>query len=177
MTTLTTEQRSAQEQIYRSHHGWLHAWLSRRVSCSELAADLAHDTFIRLLRKPRDLQTPGQARSYLKVVAENLCTDMWRRQAVEQAWLDVLSARPEATDISPEEHAVIVETFCEIDAMLQRLPERVGQAFLMSQLEGLTYRQIAMHLGVSERSVKSYMARAMLECVLIEANFNDAALC
>lgn len=50
----------------------------------------------------------------------------------------------------------------------QALPERVRRAFLLAQLDGLTYRQIGVELGVSERMVKKYMARAMLHCLNLE---------
>lgn len=36
-------------QLYLDHHGWLHGWLRRRLDCTDTAADLAHDTFLRLL--------------------------------------------------------------------------------------------------------------------------------
>ena len=77
-------------------------------------------------------------------------------------------------DISPEDSAIIIETFCELDDMLRRLPEKVATAFILSQIEGLTYRDIALKLNVSERTIKNYMARAMMECVLIEARFHEA---
>ena len=54
-----------------------------------------------------------------------------------------------------------------MDALLDRLPEKVRTAFLLSQLEGLTYAAIAEHLVVSERTVKRYMARALEECILL----------
>ncbi len=175
MIDLTGMDNHTSEQLYRNHHNWLRGWLSHRLGCRELAADLAQDTFIRLLTKPRCLDNIDSARSYLRKVADRLCIDMWRRKSVEQAWLEVLAARPEGLHISPEEHAIIVETFCEIDAMLQRLPEKVANAFMLAQIEGLTYKQIAEQMNVSERTVKSYMAKAMLECILIEARFHEAA--
>src|SRR5690606_15422822 len=101
------------ERLYRNHHVWLQGWLNRKLGCSELAADLAQDTFLRLLSKPKPLADLDNARSYLRTVADRLCIDMWRRKAVEQAWLEVLASRPEEMAISPEEHAIIVETFCE----------------------------------------------------------------
>ena len=66
---------------------------------------------------------------------------------------------------SPEAQALILETLTELDALLDRLPARVRQAFLLAQLEGLTYAVIAERLGVSERMVKKYMAQAMLHCL------------
>jgi RNA polymerase sigma-70 factor (ECF subfamily) len=35
--------------MYSEHHGWLHNWLRKKLGCSQHAADLAHDAFIRVL--------------------------------------------------------------------------------------------------------------------------------
>ena len=66
-----------------------------------------------------------------------------------------------------EELALVVELLCRIDAMLDQLSPNARQAFLLAQIDGLTYLQIARQLAVSERMVKKYMAQAMLQCVLL----------
>ena len=119
------------------------------------------------------LEGAPQARQYLRTMANGLCIDLWRRREVEQAWLDALAAHPEAVAPSAEERAIVIETLCGIDAMLRQLPEKVATAFVLSQLHGLRYREIAVQLQVSERMVKKYMARAMLHCVLLQAGAGD----
>ncbi|MEM1144582.1 MAG: sigma-70 family RNA polymerase sigma factor [Pseudomonadota bacterium] len=163
------------DTLYREHHGWLRAWLQKRLDSDHDAEDLAHETFLRLHTHAKPLNNLSNARSYLRVTAGRMCIDMFRRRSVERAWLEALAAQPETLAVSPEQQAIIVETFCEIDEMLRRLPERVATAFILSQIQGMTYRQIGEQLGVSERSVKTYMARAMLECMRIEARFDGAA--
>ncbi|WP_066737312.1 sigma factor [Cupriavidus sp. D384] len=37
------------ESLYCDHHSWLKGWLHRRLGSAEQAADLAQDTFVRLL--------------------------------------------------------------------------------------------------------------------------------
>ena len=50
-------------------------------------------------------------------------------------------------------------------SLLDTLKPKVREAFLLSQLDGLTYKQIGERLGVGERMVKKYMAQAMLCCL------------
>ena len=156
------------QQLYSEHHGWLNAWLRKRLGCAHNAADLAQDTFLRLLAKDTDLPSLREPRAYLSTVAHSLLVNFWRRQAIERAYLDALARQPEQFAPSPEERELIMETLLAIDAMLQRLPSKVRQAFLWSQLDGLTYGVIAERLQVSERMVKKYMAQAMLHCLLLE---------
>lgn len=106
-------------------------------------------------------------RAYLHTVAKGLLINHWRRRDVERAYLEALAATPEACAPSPEARLLIIETLVRIDHMLAALPDKVRQAFLLSQLDGLTYAVIAERLGVSERMVKKYMARAMFECLLV----------
>ncbi len=102
-------------------------------------------------------------------MANGLCVDLWRRREVEEAWLQTLASHPEALMPSPEQQVVILEALMAVADMLARLPPKVSTAFVMAQIEGLTYREIASQLAVSERMVKKYMAQAMLQCALFEA--------
>jgi len=128
-------------RLYAEHHGWLNGWLRRQLGCNQRAADLA----------------------------QGLLINHWRRRQIEQAYLDALALQPEPVAPSPESQALIVETLLQVDAMLAQLPAKVRSAFLMSQLQGMTYAAIAIELGVSERMVKKYMAQGMLHCLLLVA--------
>lgn len=150
--------------LYEAHHGWLRAWLRRKLGCADKAADLAHDTFVRVLAQSRPVP-PDEPRAYLSTIAHGLMVDHWRRLDLERAYQEVLAAAPVATAASPETRALTFEALLAIDAMLAALPEKAKRAFLLSQLDGLTYREIGNQVGVSERMVKKYMASAMLHCL------------
>ena len=160
------------QNLYTSHHRWLYELLRRRLSNAFDAADLAHDTFIRVLKRPQEFQGEVHERSYLATIARGLCIDHWRRRQLEQAWLQALSERPQAAHPSPEQRAIIVETLHEVDAMLQRLPQRVSEAFILAQLHGMPYKLIAEQIGVSERMIKKYLAQAMMHCAILEAELD-----
>lgn len=152
--------------IYRAHHGWLLGWFRRRLGGASCAADLAHDTFVRLMVS-RDAQAIDEPRAFLRTLAHGVVVNHWRRQDIERAWLESLAAMPEPLAPSPEARLLALETLCRIDAMLDRLNPKARTAFLLSQLDGMTYAEIALQLGVSERMVKKYMAQAMLQCLLL----------
>lgn len=153
--------------LYNHHHGWLYGWLRRRLGSAEDAADLAHDAFLRLLAGPAPARPLREPRAFLTTVAHGLVVNHWRRLEIERAYLDALAHQPQPLAPSPEDRALVLEALYEIDAMLQRLSERARRAFLLAQLDGLTYAEIGRELGVSERMVKKYMAQAMLQCLLI----------
>ncbi|PCM44937.1 sigma-70 family RNA polymerase sigma factor [Marinobacter sp. ANT_B65] len=157
-------------RMYDAHHGWLRSWLQRKTGCSWQAADLAQDTFLRILASPQNtarISEVREPRSFLTTIARRVWVDFVRRDALEKAWLEALQQQSEPVVISAEEQALILETLLQIDAMLDGLGENVSQAFLLSQLEGLRYAEIARRLGVSVSSVKKYMAKATEHCLLL----------
>lgn len=154
-------------QLYEQHHGFLQAWLRRRLGDAQQAADLAQDTFLRLLLAPVALPGLREPRAYLRTVASRLLINHYRRLSLEQAWLAALARDPEPLAASPEQRLALLQSLQAIDAMLDALPAKVRSAFLLSQLEGLSYAEIAVQLGVTERSVKRYMAQAFEECLML----------
>ncbi|WP_419690096.1 sigma factor [Burkholderia theae] len=63
---------------YRDHQGWLQSWLRRRLGDAADAADLVHDTFLRLILKPalKDFGSEAVARAYPRAIAQGMC--IWR---------------------------------------------------------------------------------------------------
>lgn len=150
--------------LYSDHHGWLQAWLRRRLGCLDDAADLAQDTFARLLARPvqaLEADVLREPRAYLTTVAHGLLVDFWRRGALERAYLDDLAHQSEALQPSPEERLAAVQMLQAVDALLQGLTPKTRAAWLMSRLDGLTHAEIATQLQVSVPRVRQYLAGAM----------------
>ena len=161
------------QQLYSEHHGWLQGWLRGKLGCSEQAADLAQDTFVRVLAADQaqsKIEALNKPRSYLATIAQRLIVDFFRRRTLERAYLEALAQLPEPHAISPESRLLILETLHAIHAMLDGLSANAKQAFLLSQFDGMTYPAIATRLGVSVSSVKKYVANATEHCLLLAAD-------
>lgn len=151
------------ETLYSDHHGWLYAWLRRRLGCSHNAADLAHDTYLRVIASGR-APAPDHARPYLMQIAKGLVIDRHRRRLIEHAYLEALAQQPEELAPSPEDRAIALQGLLRIDAMLVRLAPKVRETFFLSQFGELTYSEIAARLGISVATVRKYMLKAMEAC-------------
>ena len=161
-------------ELYRGHHSWLRGWLFKRLECHHQAADLAQDTFLRILQAQQkagaslSLQRP---RAYLATVSRRLVHDHFRRQSLERAYLDMLAQLPELFALSAEEQWEMRETLQQLDALLDTFKPVVRSVFLLVQLEGLTYIEVARRLGIGERTVKRHMANALQACILFDEDF------
>lgn len=151
------------ETFYGDHHGWLRGWLRKRLGNAFDAADLAHDTYVRIIASGT---TPGpdQSRRYLTQVANGLLIDLYRRRAIETRYLEAVALLPPAQVPSEEARALVVEALVEIDTILHALPAKVRTALLLCKLDGMRYSEIAKRLKVSESSVEKYIATALVAC-------------
>ena len=147
----------------------MQSWLRYRLGNAGDAADLAHDTFVRLMVRPRCFDNGREARAYLRTVASGLCIDMWRHREIERAWLETLAAQPETYAPSAEDHTAVLQALHEIDAMLRQLPPKAARAFVLAMACGMTHQEVARELAVSSRMVGHYITQAMLHCMRLEA--------
>lgn len=147
-------------KLYHMHHGWLVQWLRRRLGCIHHAHDLAQDTFVRVLDKP-GMESLREPKALLSHIAHGLMVDQFRRRDIEHAYREALSVRHQGHVESAEDRMQTIETLMQLDALFDGLHPNIRTAFLLSRLHGMTYPEIAKEMGVSQRSVEEYMAKAM----------------
>lgn len=154
---------STVEGLYHAHHNWLTGWLRRRLGCPHSAADLAQDTYVRLLQA-REAPQLIEPRAFLATVAKRVLCNHLRRQELERAYLEALAQVPEHVAPSEEQKAIIFETLLELDRLLDGLAPLVKRAFLLAQVDGMGQSEIARELGISLATVKRYLNKAALRC-------------
>lgn len=151
-------------QLYAEHNGWLRAWLQRKLGCAHRAADVSHDAFLRLLCRP-GASGAEQPRALLMHIAKGLVVDHWRRQDVERAYLDAFAQIAPEYAPSAEERVMAIDALMRLDALLQGMEARTRAVFLLGQVDGLTYPEIARQLDTSLITVKRHMRKALLACL------------
>ncbi|MGE8496953.1 MAG: sigma-70 family RNA polymerase sigma factor [Pseudomonas sp.] len=155
--------------FFSDHHRWLLQHVQQRLRSRADAEDTAAETFCQMLASRVDPDSIDKPRAYLSTIARRLIFDRHRRRQLELAYLERLAALPEQLAPSPEEQALLVEAISAIDRSLAGLPVLVKTAFLYSQLDGLTFVDIAQRLDISERTVSRYIKQALRQCYLSEA--------
>lgn len=152
-------------ELFLAHRRELQAYLTRKLRDSETAADLTQETFLRFAeyRGDNPAAVITHERSYLYRTAHNLAVDHLRRENREQT--DSI-ADSELTGIpgeepSPERAVRGRGELAAVREAISELPVRTQQVFLLARIEGLTYRQVAERLRISDSSVQKHLASAI----------------
>ena len=139
-------------------HGAMVLGVCRRVLGNRHAAEDAFQaTFLVLSRKAPEIARREQLASWLYGVARRAALDARARasrQRANEKRLRIMSAAQNTDEIQTTELRSI------LDEELGRLPERHRTAIVLCELEGLSRREAASRLGVSEGTLSSRLARA-----------------
>lgn len=149
--------RAAARSLIDAHLTPLIAHVERLTRDRAEAEDIAQESFLRLWRIASEWTPRAKARTWLITVAGRLAIDRLRRAG---RWSD--ADPPDMADSrpSPEAEADAREVGVAVEAAIAALPDRQRAAFALVHLDGLSGREAAESLNVSEEALESLLARA-----------------
>ncbi|ADU35051.1 sigma-70 family RNA polymerase sigma factor [Variovorax paradoxus] len=157
------------ERYYRE----LLNFLSRTVNDRDAAADLAQESYARVLALRQSGETISNVRALLYRTARNLVVDQHRRsQHRDHEDIDALpefdGAATAARHTQPEEVYAYEQHARAMVATIEALPPRCREAFVLNRFEGLSHQEIAERMGISRNMVAQHVIRGVLACKACE---------
>lgn len=163
--------------VLERYHRELLNFLTRQVGDRDTAADLAQESFVRVL----SVQSSGQAvldtRALLYRTARNLVVDRYRRTEVRRH--DDIDAIPEdqyppaPQHLQPEEALASRQVICAYLTTVENLPARCREAFVLHVFDELGHAQIAQRMGISVSMVEKHIVRGMVACKLCQRRLRE----
>lgn len=124
--------------------------------------DLRQEVYAQVLREAES-EIPQRAKAFLFAKARNVMIDRFRKENVIPIELGMdmeLSGVP-ADEPGPERTTYARHTLRRLQLALNELPPRYREALLMARVNGLSRREIAQRMGISEQAVGNYVHRGM----------------
>jgi len=154
------------ERLFAEHRGALQSFFRRRIRSKADAADMAQEVYVRMLR----ISNQGAIRNpvlYLYTVANNLVKEhavLDRRQASGIDIEEVATHEQLETLPAFDGELDAAQRVARLQVVLEQLRPRWQAAVELRFTHGLSYREIAIRLGVSQQMAKRYVAQALLHC-------------
>ena len=163
---LSAEEQSRQyrnmdfDRIYKKYSKYIFRYSCRFLPGKEDAENIVHDTFIAFMNACDRFDVEKDPLPYLYTIARNKCISILRRRAVEsrQDYISLV-----AIEYEPSLSISRIDIRNMLHKALERMPRKVRETFIMSRYQGMTNKEIAQSLGISERGVEERMKKAMLE--------------
>ncbi len=135
--------------------------INRQIYCKHLACDILHDALIRfaVTKNPNREQQPH---AYLRTITQNLVLERYRKESYAQSYQQSLGYEELSTP-SPEYLTDLRQRLILVSQIIDELPARCQEVFIMFRLEGVKQKQIAEQLGISLNMVERHLIRALLD--------------
>jgi RNA polymerase sigma-70 factor (ECF subfamily) len=152
---------AAFKQIYHRYKGLLYIHAFHKLRDEEQAEDIVHDLFAALWDKREHLEITGKLSGYLYTSIRNRIFKLIARKSNEQSYLASITESINAGHCITD-HLVRMNMLSEIiEREVAALPAKMRQVFELSRKAGLSHREIAEQLGISEETVKSHITHAL----------------
>lgn len=144
------------------HEPALRAWLSRRPLAGLEVDDIVQETYAILaaLERVDHIQTP---RTYMFEVAKSVVLRSLRRGRIVafEALAEAEGLEPPSAEPSPETVAADRQELGRLAALIAGLPTKCREAFTLRKVHGLSQREVARRMGVSENTVEKHVGKGI----------------
>lgn len=137
--------------LFERHHLAVYRYLRRMTGSRDVAQDLTQDVFMRVVERLYRYEEQGRETAWLFAIVRHVLAEYYHKREPERA--DVA----EAASIAIESNQIAAFGFSEALALL---PKTEREMFLLRELAGLSYVEIAAVTGATEEAVRSRLYRA-----------------
>jgi len=141
--------------LWEDHRARLRGFVAKRVRDRHAEEDILQEVFLKLQANRHTLKSPESISAWLFRVAANAIADYYRAHRPTEELSD---------DIASQEHAEHERDYAAelapcLRPMIARLPAKYRRALVLSEMRGLTQREVADRLGISLSGAKSRVQR------------------
>ena len=145
------------KMIYDTHFDDLRRYLIYRSGDQDLSGDIAQNVFMKVWTKKIEIAS-GNIKSLLFKMATDEFISHIRRKKVEKEYTESIDLR---LIREPDNNDDLLEKKVLFQKALNQLPEKQKTALLMNKIQGLTYKEIAEVLNLSQKAIEKRIGLAL----------------
>ena len=143
------------EAVWIEFSDQLSQFICSRLADKSLADDILQDVFLKIHSHIDTLKDDTKIRGWIYQITRNIIIDHYRTQKTE---MEIPENLPVVDEIS--QNTTSQEIASSLRTLVEELPEKYGQALLLTEFQGVTQKELAQKLGISVSGAKSRVQRA-----------------
>jgi RNA polymerase sigma factor (sigma-70 family) len=149
--------------LYQLHCKELLHHLLRFVKCPEIAQDLVQESYLVLVRTSADTVI-DHPRGFLYRTAGNLALDHLRHNKIVERHQEAAQSAEPPQQVDVEKEIADQQWRAMLHQTIDELPSRCRDIFILHKFRGLSYREIAQLLDISESAVEKHIIKGLQHC-------------
>ena len=160
------------EIMYNEYSGVIYLFISNMCGDIEEAKDICTESFIKLWKLRNNFHSLDQVKGFLLTTSRNSCLDHLRRLRLKNSKQHFLLRNLKDEERPGEEDTNMELKYVKALAEIEKLPKKSRIILKLYFLEGLKVREIAQHMGTTERTVTNQKTRAVKRIRIIFLNIH-----
>lgn len=152
------------EMIFHQTKGKLKGFLSKVLPFGEDVESIMQDIYLKIWSKRNFVNPDQNFESYLFAIARNMVVDVMRKRVHKLRYLEEIYCQLKETNGNCQDTLATVE-YAELEKrvfeLIEKLPEKRRIIFRLNKIDGLTYKEIAKKLNISENTVDTQIRQAL----------------
>ncbi|GJL55326.1 MAG: DNA-directed RNA polymerase sigma-70 factor [Nitrospirales bacterium] len=147
------------------YYGELVGYFTKKLGSASLASEVIHETYLRVTNIRQNLLI-ANPRAYLYRIANNLATDVYRKEHIRAKYLSPEPLQETVPYEAPSAEREVAgrERLALLLRAIEDLPPRCREVFMMRKFEQMDYQDIAARLGISKNMVEKHLRKALQLC-------------
>jgi RNA polymerase sigma-70 factor (family 1) len=152
---------SAFDLLFEQYSSKLFYFVNKYLNVREESEEIVQDVFLNLWKHKKEIRSGEAFKSYLYKIALNNIRNYFIKKQVQEKHKQLIAQEyllESDSDIEEPDYESVIK---QVDQLIEQLPEKRREIFLLSRKEGLDISEIAKYLGISESTVKNQISSAI----------------
>ncbi|MDW7694904.1 RNA polymerase sigma-70 factor [Flammeovirgaceae bacterium SG7u.111] len=149
------------KQLFVKHYQKVFYFAFNYLKVKEDAEEIVHDVFVQVWNNKHKLNEDLSFEGFVRTIARNLIYNQFKKKDYHQLYLNYIQAHETHICFNTEEQIEYNELKQLTQEAIEKLSPRKREIFNLSRTEGLSHQEIADSLGISIRTVKDQMTKAL----------------
>lgn len=160
---LRKDDEMAFEIIFHRSKGKLGGFLSKVLPVGEDKESVMQEIYLKIWSSRKSIKANRSFETYLFAIARNMVVDIMRKRYHKQKYLEELCSQLKDQERGDDGHKLLQYSELEkkVYESIEKLPQKRKIIFRLNRIDGLTYKEIAKKLSISENTVDSQMRSAL----------------
>ncbi|NMB51384.1 MAG: RNA polymerase sigma-70 factor [Bacteroidales bacterium] len=160
------------DSLYRRYNKKIYNYILSLLKSSEDAENVLQDVFLNLWLNRGKLKKCSSVRLYIFKIAHNAAISVIRKKIKESQFIEELKSMQIYSENLTEIDAENNKLNYNLHKIINELPARQKEVYILHHIEGLKYSEISKRLNISTNTVENHMARALKTIRLKLTSYN-----
>ena len=161
MREIKADNMFAFDVLYKKYSKKLYNFGYSILKSQEEAENLIQDVYLNLWENRYQVEKDSSIKYYLFTIAYNSAISIIRKKARESEFIEYLKYLQEINEEPVNMELEYNELTNKLDEIVQALPQRQKEVYLLHRVESLKYNEISERLHISVNTIENHMSRAL----------------